>query len=141
PASGRSFPSARRSIFAPSRRRDVRRTETALWLLPRSTSFAIATLSFEISDSFEHGPNNQRQRHRRIFKYFREFPTFFRRNKFSPRHGFRVRAPTQPAPVHGLRTNPQAVVVALQRQVFIPAPRQQLRVNTELLRPISRNAA
>src|SRR5713101_5527059 len=49
--------------------------------------------------------------------------------------------PHETASVYVLRTNPHAIVVTFQRHFAIPAPRQQFRINSKLLRPIAWHAA
>src|SRR6267143_5748682 len=98
-------------------------------------------LLFKVPDALQHRPNDQRQRHRRIIEDLREPSAFFRRNKFSPGYGFRIRAAAKPAPMHRLRADAHAVVISLQRNFFVPAPRQQFRVHAELLRPITRHSS
>src|SRR6266480_3761093 len=100
---------------------------------PPTHSSAALLWSCEIPDAFEHRPDDQRQRHRGIIEDFGEAPTFFRRDKLAPRNGFRVRAAAEAAPMDRLRTNAHAVVVALQRDFLVAAPRKQFRVNAELL--------
>src|SRR5579859_3488855 len=43
--------------------------------------------------------------------------------------------------MHRLRANSHAIVVALQRNLLVAAPRQQFRIYSELLRPIPRHSA
>src|SRR5215472_5146625 len=95
----------------------------------------------EVAQALQHRADNQWQRYGSIVEDFRELAAFFPRNEFPPRHGFRVCASAQPAPAHRLRTDAHPVIVAFQRKVLVASPREQLRVNAELLPPIARNAA
>src|SRR5207248_2344168 len=96
---------------------------------------------FEVPQPLQHRAYNQWQRHGGVVENFREAPAFLRRHEFPPRNRFRVGAPAQAAPAYRLRANAQAVVVALERQLLVAAPSEQLRVNAELLRPVTRHAA
>src|SRR5207245_1110540 len=96
--------------------------------------------SFEIPEPLQHRSHDQRQRHGRVIEYFRKPPAFLRRNEFPPGNRLSVCAAAQPAPAYRLRTYSYAIVVTLQRQLSITAPRQQLGINAELLRPIARHA-
>src|SRR5882672_644621 len=106
-------------------------------LEPRDPSL----VSLEVANPLQHCADNQRQRYRRIIENFREFSALFRWNKLAPRNGLRVRAAAQPAPMYRFRADPQTVVIALQRELLVTTPRQQLRVHAELLRPVARHAA
>src|SRR5882762_6360331 len=106
-----------------------------------TTVLGAAILVFVIPDALEHRAHNQRQRHRRIVKNFRKASALFRRHKFPPRNCFRICATAQSAPMHRLRTNSNSVVVAFQRQLAISTPRQQLRIDSKLLRPVARYSA
>src|SRR5271166_4763945 len=89
----------------------------------------------------QHSPYNQRQPDCRIYEHFAEFSAFFLRHELAPRHGFAVRTARQSTPVHRFRTNPQAIVIALERQIFTAAAMAQLDERPELLRPVARHAA
>src|SRR5216684_8060309 len=116
--------------------------ECARWACTvRLFSSAILCFLAEVFQAFEHCARHERKGHGRIVENLGEAPALFRRNKLSPRHRLRVSAPRQPAPMHRLGTNPHAVVVAFQRKLFVAAPRQQLRVHAELLRPVPRYAS
>src|SRR5713226_154761 len=58
-----------------------------------------------------------------------------------PRTPLAVGTARQPSPIHRLGTNAQAVVIALQRQVFPAPPMAQLDERAELLRPVARHSA
>src|SRR5260370_18439266 len=96
--------------------------------------------SFEITEPLQHRSCDQRQRYRRVIEYFCKASAFLRRNEFPPRNRFGVRAPAQSTPAYRLRANSHSIVVTLQRQLPIPAPRQQLPINSELLCPVARHA-
>src|SRR5579863_7447189 len=63
-----------------------------------------------VPDPAQDCADDERQSHGRVIKHFGEFSTLFRRNKLPPRNSFGVRAAAQPAPMHRLRTNSNAVV-------------------------------
>src|SRR5215831_13823609 len=104
--------------------------------------FAIerAKLALEVADPLENGAGYQRERYGSVFKNLGKLATFLRRHKLAPGHGFGVGAAAQAAPVYRFRTNPDAVVVALQWQFLIAAAGHQFGVYAELLRPVARNA-
>src|SRR5260370_2809057 len=94
-------------------------------------------VSLKVANPLQYGPDDQRQRHRCVIENFRETSAFFWRHKFAPRNSFRVCAAAEAAPMHRLRADAHAVVVALHRKFFAAAPRQQFRINAELLRPVA----
>src|SRR5260370_4254390 len=96
---------------------------------------------FVIPDALEHRPDHQRQRHRGIIEDFRKPPSFFRRPELSPGNGFRVSAAADAAPMDRLRANAHAVAVALQRNFFVAAPRQQFPIPSKLLRPLATHSS
>src|SRR5215472_5355184 len=112
-----------------------------LSLSPRRRRSLCLFVVLKVAQALQHRADNQWQRYGSIVEDFRELAAFFPRNEFPPQHGFRVCASAQPAPAHRLRTDAHPVIVAFQRKVLVASPREQLRVNAELLRPIARNAA
>src|SRR6476660_8316635 len=60
----------------------------------------------------------QGETYRRIHENLAEFSTFSRGNKLAPGNCFTVGAARESSPVHRLRADTQAVVVALERQVL-----------------------
>ena len=109
--------------------------------LPRCRLRGSRAALVPVSDPFQNRADNQRQRHRSIIQHFRKPSAFLQRNKFSPRYRLGVSAPRKPAPIHRLRANSQPIVITLQRNLLVPAPCQQFRIHTKLLRPIPRHAA
>jgi len=99
------------------------------------------TSLFEISKTLQNGANYQRQGDRRVIEDFCESSTLVGWHEFSPRYCFCVGAPAESTPMHWFGTNPNTIVVALQRQFFVAASRHQLGIYTELLRPVSWDAA
>src|ERR1700736_4261446 len=66
--------------------------------------------------ALEYRCHDERQTNRGVYEYFSEFSALCRRHKLSPRNRLAVRASRQATPIHGLRTDAQAIVIALERQ-------------------------
>src|SRR2546425_1031914 len=153
PLSVRSCPSIPQPISPSSRRPGALHTTIRSWqfLCPAwqppladstpANNLNFVPRSFVISDALQYGSDDQRQRDRSIVENFRELPALFRRHKFPPGNRFRVSTAAQPSPMHRFRANPHTIVVALQRKFLVPAPREQLRVDAELLRPVARHSS
>src|SRR6185437_13883537 len=95
----------------------------------------------KVTDALEHGACDDRKRDGGVAEDFGEFASFVRWNKFSPGDGFGVSAAGESAPMHGLGTDAEAVVIALERHFFVAAASEQFRIDAELLRPVARYAA
>src|SRR5581483_6325159 len=76
-----------------------------------------------------------------VHEYLPEFPAFRRGNKLAPGNRLAVWTPRQSAPIHRFRTDPQAVVIALEGYVFAQAAVPQFDKRPELLRPVARHDA
>src|SRR5208283_3167405 len=87
----------------------------------RYSVLSFAPLASLLVQPLQHRSHNQRQSNRGVDKYFSKPSAFCRRHKFSPRHRLAVGTARQSTPIDRLRTNPQPIVIALQRNV-LPQP-------------------
>jgi len=95
----------------------------------------------EMAEALEDRAHDQGERDGSVVENFGESAALLDRNKLAPGDGLGVRATGESTPIHGFRTDAHTVVVPFERKFFVAAARKKLRVDAELLRPISRNAA
>src|SRR5664279_181287 len=92
-------------------------------------------------DALQHRACDQRQPHRCVEQHFRKFATLFWRNKLAPRNRFAIGATGEPSPIDWLGTDANAIMKALERQVFPTAAMPQIDIRAKLLRPVARHSA
>jgi hypothetical protein len=96
-------------------------------------------LLFEVADALQDGADDERESDGGVFEDFGEAASFFGGNEFAPGNGFGVGATAEAAPVNRLGADADAVVVALERKIFVAAAGHELGVDAELLGPVARN--
>src|SRR5215467_14367728 len=92
-------------------------------------------------DPLQYRSSDQRQPNCSVQQYFRKSSAFFDWHKLAPGNRLAVGAAGKPSPVHGFRADSDAIVKALQNQLFSASTMSEINVRAELLRPIPRHAA
>src|SRR6185312_15065483 len=98
-------------------------------------------LLIPLAESLKQCGAHDRQADGGVDEDFTEAATFIRRDEFAPGDGLRIRRAGKASPVDGLRADADAVMVALEWDVFSGAADTQFTVRAELLRPVARHAA
>ena len=92
---------------------------------------------FEVAEALQDGAYYQRKGYGGVVQDFGEAAAFFCGDEFAPGDGFGVGAAGEAAPVYRLGADADSVAIALQRNFFVAAARQEFGIDAELLGPVS----
>ena len=113
---------ARRSTDTADPRLSPPRLRSVL-LFPGSNFRAFSsTALLGLVQALDHGGHNDGQPDGCVHEDLAKLPAFRRRHELAPGDGLAIGTARQSAPIHGLRANPETIVIALQRHVLSQPP-------------------